>query len=353
MFIGMGPSVRSLLSMAAAACGAGLLAASAMSLASGPDPRLDDQWALDAGRDPAGVRQAWRVSQGAGVVVAVVDSGVDGSHPELQGALWRNPRERLNGRDDDANGFVDDIHGVNLIDRSGDVTDRDGHGTEVAGVIAARRGNSDGGAGVAPRAQIMAVKVFDPRVGDGLAQPGSLPRAIRYAARMGAKIINVSMSGPDLSQRMIDAVAYAHREGATVVAAAGNAHRSADLHPEYPAAMMTSNVLSVAGTGQNGGLMHGSAWGRRSVQLAAPGEGIFTLGLSSRYMWATGTSMSAPMVSGALALLQAARPDLSQRQLRRLLLDSARRDPQLAGKVSAGALDVGAAMRLLPAVRRR
>jgi subtilisin family serine protease len=305
-----------------------------------PDPLRGDQWALGA----VGADVAWARSAGAGVVVAVVDSGVQLDHPDLAGGLWTNPKEVANGLDDDGNGIVDDLHGANMLDGGGDVSDDEGHGTAVAGIVAARAGNGRGGSGIAPRAQIMAVKVF------GAGRPASstgLARGVLYALGEGAQIINVSLNADAMTPELADAVRVAGERGATIVASAGNDARDTDLRPSYPSSLPDAAILSVTATGEDGRLVDGVNSGRRTVALAAPGDMIMTTAPGSAYELRAGTSMAAPLVAGALALLAGARPDLRQAQLRAALLASAARTRPLAGRVATGGLDVGAAMHAL------
>src|SRR5262249_38252298 len=150
------------------------------------DPFFSQQWAL-AHDSVLGTAEAWQQSTGAGAVVAVLDTGADMTHPDLQGALWTNPGEIPgNGIDDDHDGYVDDVHGADIVNHDGDPTDDEGHGTHVAGIIAARAGNGIGGAGLAPDAKLMIVKVLDNHRGGTAA---GLAEGIRYALAHGAKII--------------------------------------------------------------------------------------------------------------------------------------------------------------------
>lgn len=331
--------------LAAALAATSLFALTALSPARAEaDPLSGQQWTYGAA-DPIGAREAWKRSQGQGVVVAVVDSGVQLDHPDLSSGLWTNPSETVNGRDDDGNGYVDDIHGANTMSGDGAVRDTDGHGTSVAGIVAARAGNGTGGSGLAPRAQIMPVKVWS----GGARSMLAMSRGIRYAIDNGAKIVNVSMSGDGSIPALDEVVAYAALRGVTIVAAAGNADANTDVTPEFPAALPSPAILSVAATAENGRLQDASNHGTRSVDLAAPGDMIMTTAMGSDHELQAGTSMAAPFVAGALALLQAARPDQSQAQLRGVLLASARRTPGTRGKVATGLLDVGTAMhRVVP-----
>ena len=207
------------------------LGASASAAQAAPDPMLDEQWGLT---DVAtGAPEAWTQSYGNGVLVAVLDSGVQLNHPDLAKSLWRNPAEvPANGVDDDRNGYVDDVHGANIKALNGSVEDDNGHGTHVAGIVAAQAGNGTGGSGMAPGAQIMSVKVLDAnRAGDS----SQLAKGIRYAIDHGARILNVSINGDGTSPDLDAALTYASQKGATVVASAGNNGRDLDLTPSYPA----------------------------------------------------------------------------------------------------------------------
>jgi len=329
---------------------AALVTALALGAAAAPaqaaDPMFAEQWALTT---PAatGALEAWTQSRGGGVVVAILDSGVQLDHPDLAGNLWTNPAEVAgNGVDDDRNGHVDDVHGANMISPGQSATDDEGHGTHVAGIVAASSGNGVGGSGIAPGAKIMSVKVLDAnRVGNS----SLLARGIRYAIDQGARILNVSLNGDGTSVDLDEALRYAGDHGATVVASAGNNSRDLDSQPSYPASSPLPSVLSVTATDRSGGLLAVANRGLRSVDIAAPGATILSTARGSGYELRQGTSMAAPFVAGSLALLAAARPDLPQSELRDALLASAPRGAALAGMLSSGSLDVGAAMhRLLP-----
>jgi subtilisin family serine protease len=329
--------------LAATATAVAFAAAGAAPALAAPDPLLADQWAL-AEPQVTGAQEAWTQSRGSGVVVAVLDSGVQVDHPDLQGALWTNPAETINGKDDDNNGFVDDVAGANMFSNDGDINDDEGHGTHVAGIVAARAGNNIGGVGMAPNARIMPVKVLDAnRSGNSTL----LARGIRYAVDMGARILNVSINGDSTTSDLTDALKYASAKGATVVASAGNNSRNLDLTPSYPASSTEPSVLSVTAIDQTGGLLGFANRGLASVDLAAPGDFILSTARGSGYEDRSGTSMAAPFVAGALALLQAARPDMSQAQLRGALLATAPKPGLLAGLLGGGGggeLNVGAAM---------
>jgi subtilisin family serine protease len=327
---------------AGAGAGAGVRRLARAAVAAG-DPQSADQWPLRGDR-PMGVRTAWRQTRGGDVTVAVVDSGLDLGHPDLAPNLWTNPGEIPgNGVDDDGNGFVDDVHGWDFVAGDGDPQDTNGHGTHVAGIIGARGGNGIGVAGVAWRARLMAVRVLGD---DATGLATTVADGIRYAVANGARVVNLSLAGPQYSPDLEAAVADAEAHGVLVVAAAGNEGRDLTSAPSYPASLPEENVLGVAATAPSGGLASISDRGP-GADLAAPGEDVLSTALGGGDEWRTGTSMAAPHVTGALVLLAAARPDLDWRGLRDALLASARPDGLPVG---AGTLDAGAALaRVIPA----
>jgi subtilisin family serine protease len=301
---------------------------------------LPQQWQL---ADTAiGVPEAWTQSTGKGVLVAVLDTGVQLDHPDLEGAIWTNPGEVAgNNRDDDLNGFVDDVHGANMFDSSPNVDDDNGHGTHVAGVIAARKGNGIGVAGVAPEATILPVKVLDANMAGNT---DALARGIRYAVDKGAKILNVSVNTDVATAPIQGAVKYAGQHGALVVTSAGNNGRNIDLLPSYIASLTDPAVLTVGALSPAAKLWPQSNTGLLSVDLAAPGVQIVATTRGSSYQSRTGTSAAAPVVAGTVALLAAAREDLPMSALKSIVLGTTRRDDILATLLGGGRLDAGAAM---------
>ncbi|HEX8160235.1 MAG TPA: S8 family peptidase [Solirubrobacteraceae bacterium] len=302
---------------------------------------FDQQWALRV-PDAVGASEAWTQSFGDGVVVAVLDSGVQLDHPDLEANLWTNPGEIPgNNVDDDANGVIDDVHGANIVSGGGNVDDDEGHGTHVAGIVAARAGNGIGVVGVAPKARIMAVKVLDANRAGNASQ---LAQGIRYAVGEGARILNVSLNGDATNDELDSALRYAGQQGATIVASAGNNGRDLDARPSFPASSNDPAVVSVTASDQTGDLLGFANRGLNSVDIAAPGAEILSTATGSGYEFRAGTSMAAPYVAGTLALLAAARGDMSQADLRGALLSSARRLKGLAGLIATGQLNAGAAM---------
>jgi thermitase len=310
------------------------------------DPELPDQWAL-RGDAPMGAASAWARATAGAVTVAVVDTGVDLSHPDLAPNLWTNPGEVPgNGIDDDADGYVDDVHGVDLLNGDGDPRDDNGHGTHVAGIVAARGENGIGVAGVAWRARIMAVKVLDSHAAGDMS---AVARGVRYAVAHGARIVNVSLSGPIAGADIADAIDEARAAGVVIVAAAGNTGADLDVTPAYPAALAAPNLVAVTSSDRRGALTRRASFGRASVDLAAPGQDILSTARGGGYEFRSGSSTAAAQVSGALALLAGARPGLGGEALRAALLGAARRSSL---PVSAGALDIGAALRRIGARAR-
>jgi subtilisin family serine protease len=292
------------------------------------DPLFDQQWPL-AQPDATGVQEAWRTSVGGAVTVAVLDTGVDASHPDLAPNMWRDP---ASGAD-----------GVNVIG-GGAPTDGNGHGTAVAGIIGARGNNGIGGTGVAQDARIMAVRVLGD---DAAGTTATVVEGMRYALAHGARIINLSLSGPDRSQALEEQIQAAQTQGVLVVAAAGNEGTNLDVRPSYPAAYPEPNVLAVASTGASGGLSSFSNRGAGAVDLAAPGEDVLAPIPGGSYARWSGTSAAAPEVAGAAVLLEAASPTANADRVRDALLGGARRLPRLSGAVATGELDAGAAMQRL------
>jgi hypothetical protein len=306
--------------------------------------------------------QGWDVHTGdAKVIVAIVDAGVAFDHADLKGNMWRNvdgplgPEIPGNGIDDDVNGFIDDVHGFNFIIDRGTPHEFDdhGHGTHVSGTAAAVGDNGVGVTGVAWRARIMALKSLN-ACGSGFTSDSA--NAVIYASNNGALVINASFGGGSFSAFMQDAISDAHDAGVLFVAAAGNSGRDNDLTPHYPASYRLPNVIAVAATDANDVKVSFSNFGRQSVHLAAPGVAIYSsvpprgaLGSESGYRTLNGTSMAAPHVTGAAALLFARNPGISHLEVRDILLRTTDQKPSLAGiTVTGGRLNVARALGAVP-----
>jgi subtilisin family serine protease len=268
----------------------------------------------------------------ARVIVAVIDGGVDVTHPALANNLWVNPGEIAgNGVDDDRDGFVDDVHGANFVTNGNDLDDDTGHGTHVAGIIL----QAD------PHARIMVLKA-----GNGhFIDIGAAAAAVHYAVDHGARVINLSWVFQSGAADLASALAYAGAHDVLVVAAAGNFGFDNDLIPMYPASYSTDTLVSVAATCDGQTLASFSDFGKLSVDVAAQGCDIRSTVPGGGYAVMSGTSMAAPAVAGAAAYLLERDPKLHATQLRQALLGGAQPEPALADSVETGAtLSVGGAL---------
>jgi hypothetical protein len=288
-------------------------------------PPVAEQWAAapDTVLDLPG---AWQLSQGSGVVVAVVDSGVRLNHPDLRSNLWTNPAEVPDNRkDDDGNGYVDDVHGIDLTGQHS-LNDAQGHGTHVAGTIAAAR-NGQGVVGVAYKAKLMVVRILDKR-GSGSTQ--ALAAGIRYAAANGARIINLSLETETDDRRVRAAIQAAAAANVLVICSAGNMGADVDRRPLFPVSIPADNLVGVAATApadDGEAITQFSNFGPLSVPVAAPGDGVVSTANDGGYETRSGTSMAAPHVAGVAALMASVAPNLSAQELRGVLLEHAVKPP--------------------------
>jgi hypothetical protein len=261
---------------------------------------------------------AWAAGYtGSGVTVAVLDGGVNYLHPDLTNNIWTNPREISgNGLDDDNNGYIDDVLGWDFIGQDNTPMDLDGHGTHVAGVVAAANNNS-GTTGVAYAARIMPVRVLDPQ---GSGNNTTLAAGIRYAVNNGADVINLSLGGT-YSVEVAQAVQEATERGVYVVMAAGNQGRA---QPTFPGVLSDRWGMTVGSLNQNRSLRAASnrAGNVPLNYLVAPGGQIYSTVLGEGYSYQSGTSMAAPHVSGVVALMLSANPNLTPVQIDQILARS-------------------------------
>jgi len=318
------------------------------------DPQYGQQWALTA----LGATNAWATSTGdSNVVVAVIHTGIRYDHEDLADNMWRNPGEIPgNGLDDDGNGYVDDIHGIDLVDSDSDPMDpglSNGNylGTTTAGVIGAVGNNGKGIAGVNWRVRLMAVRIINP---ENSTRADFMTKAFRYVLTMrergiNLRVVNLAVVGPTPEAAHLELLRALGDHGVLVVTLplpqADN-----DASPGYPACYPLPNVLSVAATDRADRLAAFSAWGRTNVDLAAPSVAIRTTSGGSPTDYVTAaengrTWLAIAHVSGAAALLASAWPDATLEQIRTALLISVDLVPALTNRVvSHGRLNVGRAM---------
>ena len=324
------------------------------------DPSFTDQWGLrntgqaggSRGGDIAAVA-AWDVTTGSrSVVVAVIDSGFDYTHPDLAANAWRNPGEVPgDGLDNDGNGFVDDVHGWDFANDDADPMDDDGHGTHVAGTIGAVGDNGVGVTGVSWQVSIMGLKFLD---AEGSGSISDAIAAISYATRMrrefGVNVVatNNSWGGADRSLALRAAIAEGGAAGILFVTAAGNDGVNGDRRANYPANEDLDAVIAVTATNRSNRLPAFATYGPVHVDLAAPGAAIRSTVPGGGYATFSGTSMAAPHVTGTIALLATANPAASATAIRGAILSTTRPLAALTGKtVTGGLLDAAAAVRAI------
>ncbi len=289
------------------------------------DTRFGELWGLHSSTDvDIDAPEAWDLTTGSqAVVVGIIDTGIDYTHPDLVNNLFRNPLDcDADGVDDDGNGYVDDCFGIDAYNRDADPFDDNAHGTHVAGTIGASGDNGLGVVGVNWHVQLAACKFL------GSSGSGSVSGAIEcldYFKALhdsGVAIVATSNSwgGGGYSQSLADAIAAHLDRGILFVAAAGNDSNDNDLAPAYPASYRLPNVISVAATTSADARASFSNFGQRSVHLAAPGAAILSTTPGNGYSSFSGTSMATPHVSGVAALLRAHQPSRDWRAIKNLLL---------------------------------
>lgn len=294
-----------------------------------------------------GLADAWRLYDGGSrdVVVALVDTGIDYTHEDLVGRIWTNTDEIPgNGIDDDGNGYVDDVYGWNFYSGTNDVYvgTEDAHGTHGAGTIAANAGNGVGIAGIvqSDHVKVMAVKALGGS--DGSGTTASIIQAIQYAEANGAQICNLSLGSSQNDPALYRTIASSKM---LFVVAAGNDGTDLETAPSYPASYDLDNLIAVANIRYDGELDPTSSYGAASVDLAAPGSYILSTTPGDTYSYMTGTSMAAPMVSAAAAMVYSAFPKATLADVKDILLASVHKLDSLTGRTATGGmLDLGAAM---------
>lgn len=311
------------------------------------DSRFDELWAMHNTGQTGGTNdadidapEAWEISTGSNdVVVGVIDTGVDHSHPDLADNAWVNPGEIAgDGIDNDGNGYIDDVHGINAITDAGDPMDDNGHGTHVSGTIGGAGNNAQGVAGVNHDVSIVGCKFLD------AAGSGSTSDALECMDYMVAlknsginlRVLNNSWGGGGSSQAMIDAINASEAADILFVAAAGNDAVDNDSNPHYPSSYEHESVLSVASTTHTDSMSGFSQWGLTSVDMGAPGSAILSTTPGGAYNSYSGTSMATPHVAGAAALVLSVNPELTVIELKELLMNSGDENTDLNGKTVSG-----------------
>lgn len=325
------------------------------------DSRFSELWGLNNTGQTSGTAdadidavEAWDITTGSSdVVVGVIDSGVNYTHPDLAANMWENPWEIPgNGIDDDGNGYIDDIHGINADKDNGGPMDDHNHGSHCAGTIGGVGNNGIGVTGVCWNVKIMGLKFID-YLGGG--SNSDAIECINYAIDMKNKGVNIrilsnSWGGGPVEQALYDAIYEAQLNDIMFIAAAGNDTFDTDLYPHYPSSYDLDNIVSVAATNHNDGIAYFSNYGLTSVDLGAPGLDILSTLKTDTYGSFSGTSMATPHVAGAAALILSYNNDLTIPELKNILLDSGDPIAALDGKsVSGKRLNVNNALNAAPA----
>jgi len=294
------------------------------------DPEYAKLW----GMNTIMAQAAWEYTTGSKeVIVAVVDSGVDYTHEDLKANMWHNPGEIPgNGIDDDGNGYIDDYYGWNFVNNNADPMDMYGHGTHVAGTIGAVGNNGVGIAGVNWNVSIMAVKGLN---SSGNGTIFNLISAIIYASYMGADVINNSWGGGSAKSAILEETV--RKSPAVVVFAAGNENRNLDTTPNAQS-ISGPNVILVAAADENGNPASFTNYGKKTVQVAAPGVSIYSTAPNNKYEFDTGTSMAAPHVSGLAALMKAANPNLTAAEIKNIIMETVTPGAQWSERTTAGGI---------------
>eukprot|EP00920_Eleutheroschizon_duboscqi_P001187 GHVT01002764.1.p1 GENE.GHVT01002764.1~~GHVT01002764.1.p1 ORF type:complete len:866 (-),score=210.48 GHVT01002764.1:2428-5025(-) len=290
------------------------------------DPLYVDQWNLRAS-PPVGIAaaQTWRQWSGATqtpMVIAVIDSGCDTTHPELQDALWTNPGEICgDGIDNDGNGYVDDCHGWNFVDDNNDLSpsSSSGHGTGAFGILAAGANNNVGIVGTCWGCKVMCLKF----IGGGRGRVSDQVAALEYALKMGAWVSNNSYGGYGFSAPEYEAISRAQAAGHLFVTSAGNHGLSTDLaqNDHTPSCYPLDNIVSVGATTQLGQRAAFSNYGRQTVHVMAPGNDVITTKKDAKFAPVSGTSFASPHVAAAAALVWSAYPQLTYSDVKHALID--------------------------------
>jgi subtilisin family serine protease len=309
------------------------------------DPGFGDLWGLNNTGQNGGVEdadidavEAWEVTTGSReVIVAVIDGGVDYTHPDLVENMWQNPGEIPgDGIDNDGNGFVDDIYGIDTFFNDSDPMDLGGHGTHVAGTIGAVGNNGAGVVGVNHEVSIIACKFLDQGSGSTVGAIGCIDYITGLKNNgVDVRATNNSWGGGGFSQALQDSITAAGEAGILFIAAAGNSGTDNDVSPAYPATYDNDIIMSVASTTRTDG-SSGYSFGLETVDLAAPGSAIISTYLNDGYASLSGTSMATPHVTGTAALLWSINPALTALEMKQILMDTGDENAWAQGRTVSG-----------------
>lgn len=307
------------------------------------DPGTENQNYITPGYANADIHltSAWDVLTTATCVVAIIDSGMQLDHEDLAANVWTNQAE-LNGTagvDDDNNGYIDDVNGWNTRNNNNNPADTLGHGTRVAGIIGARAQNGVGIAGVCWDVKMMPLRAFEGTT----TTTSAIIDAFDYIfSTEGVRVINASFSEDTYNQAFYDAILEARTRGILVVAAAGNSARNIDIIPAYPASYNLPNLISVGAIDVDGTLWFSSNFGY-SVSIVAPGNLIYSTNIGNTYTTSAGTSMAAPIISGAAALLMTQWPLMQVDDVKRQITMTGRMtNPLLTEQIGGGVVNIHA-----------
>lgn len=290
------------------------------------------------------ITKAWnKYSGGKEVIVAVIDTGIDYTHEDLKTVMWTNKAEIPDDRvDNDNNGYIDDIYGWNFSENSNityNKQNEEDHGTHIAGIIAATQ-NEYGIAGVASNSniKIMTLKILDTKYETGTIE--SCIDAIKYAEKMGASICNISSVIYVNDDKLKNAI---NKSNMLFVAAAGNGYWencgiNIDIDQVYPASYDSNNIISVANIGCDGKLSLSSNYGIKYVDIAAPGDSIWSTLANNKYGYYSGTSMATAMITGVVAMVYSYYDDITLLDTKNIILNSVKKLSSLEGKVSTGGI---------------
>jgi thermitase len=274
------------------------------------------------------MKTAWKLTEGdQGVVVAVIDTGIDSSHPDLKPNLWKDPSAGQN------------TYGWDFVSNTSNPKDEHGHGTHIAGIIGAIANKKSGTAGVAQKVSLMPIRYYSERA-TGKVNLANTIQALYFAIEKGARIINYSGGGPEYNEEEFRALKRAEEKGILVVAAAGNEHSDTDQERNYyyPAAYTLkglTNIITVASIDSDKQLLKSSNWGQKTVDVAAPGQNILSTLPHAQYGKMSGTSQATAFVSGLAALLLSEDRSLTPSEIRESILKTVDREKPLMRKVAS------------------